>query len=131
MHSLTLFRSCTHFAHVVHSLSHVLPLSTPLSHNISYSPLSISLSYLIKPPLSSSSQAIYRVYRYGQTKNVFVYRLLSSGSMEEKIYKKQVTKRGTIFNVHVSYFAHVRRIINIDLHLISSPLRSIFYSHHF
>ena len=40
------------------------------------------------------SQAIYRVYRYGQEKNVFVYRLLSAGSMEEKIYKKQVTKRG-------------------------------------
>ena len=39
-------------------------------------------------------QAIYRVYRYGQEKNVFVYRLLSSGSMEEKIYKKQVTKQG-------------------------------------
>jgi SNF2 family DNA or RNA helicase len=34
------------------------------------------------------------VYRYGQEKNVFVYRLLSAGSMEEKIYKKQVTKRG-------------------------------------
>ena len=41
-----------------------------------------------------SFQAIYRVYRYGQEKNVFVYRLLSSGSMEEKIYKKQVTKQG-------------------------------------
>lgn len=34
------------------------------------------------------------MYRYGQEKNVFVYRLLSAGSMEEKIYKKQVTKRG-------------------------------------
>ena len=34
------------------------------------------------------------MYRYGQEKNVFVYRLLSSGSMEEKIYKKQVKKQG-------------------------------------
>lgn len=37
-------------------------------------------------------QAIYRAYRYGQTKNVFVYRLLAAGTMEEKIYKKQINK---------------------------------------
>ena len=37
-------------------------------------------------------QAIYRSYRYGQKKDVFVYRLLSRGSMEEKIYRTQVTK---------------------------------------
>lgn len=37
-------------------------------------------------------QAIYRAYRVGQKKDVFVYRLLSEGTMEEKIYKKQVAK---------------------------------------
>lgn len=37
-------------------------------------------------------QAIYRAYRYGQKKSVFVYRLLASGSMEEKIYKRQVDR---------------------------------------
>jgi transcriptional regulator ATRX len=38
-------------------------------------------------------QAIFRTYRFGQEKNVFVYRLYASGSMEEKIHKNQVVKQ--------------------------------------
>jgi SNF2 family DNA or RNA helicase len=38
-------------------------------------------------------QAIFRSYRFGQKKNVFVYRLYASGSMEEKIHKNQVVKQ--------------------------------------
>ena len=42
---------------------------------------------------SIEAQAVYRCYRYGQTKPVFVYRLLAEGT-EEKLYKRQVTKIG-------------------------------------
>jgi transcriptional regulator ATRX len=38
-------------------------------------------------------QAISRAYRYGQQKEVFVYRLVAGGSMEEVIYKRQMLKQ--------------------------------------
>ena len=38
-------------------------------------------------------QAIFRTYRYGQVRPCFVYRLVSWGTMEEKIYKRQINKQ--------------------------------------
>jgi hypothetical protein len=57
-------------------------------------------------------QAIDRAYRFGQTRDVFVYRLLGAGSIEELIYARQVYKQqqmaiGYTASVQTRYFAGV------------------------
>lgn len=39
---------------------------------------------------STDNQSVDRAYRIGQTKDVIVYRLMTSATVEEKIYRKQV-----------------------------------------
>lgn len=41
-----------------------------------------------------SYQAAGRVWRDGQKKRVFVYRFLSTGTIEEKVYQRQLSKEG-------------------------------------
>eukprot|EP00043_Microstomoeca_roanoka_P016274 m.165531 g.165531 ORF g.165531 m.165531 type:complete len:1124 (+) comp16425_c0_seq6:464-3835(+) len=43
---------------------------------------------------SVDAQAVDRAYRIGQTRRVVVYRLVTCGTIEEKIYRKQVFKDG-------------------------------------
>ncbi|UPR03571.1 SWI/SNF chromatin remodeling complex protein [Chloropicon primus] len=43
---------------------------------------------------SVDNQSVDRAYRIGQTRNVVVYRLITCGTVEEKIYRKQVFKQG-------------------------------------
>ena len=39
-------------------------------------------------------QAAARVWRDGQRKQVFVYRLLAAGTIEEKVFQRQLSKKG-------------------------------------
>uniref|UniRef100_W5UDP1 DNA excision repair protein ERCC-6-like n=1 Tax=Ictalurus punctatus TaxID=7998 RepID=W5UDP1_ICTPU len=45
---------------------------------------------------ATDAQAIDRAYRIGQTNDVIVYRLITCGSVEEKIYRRQVFKDSLI-----------------------------------
>ncbi|GAX75462.1 hypothetical protein CEUSTIGMA_g2905.t1 [Chlamydomonas eustigma] len=56
------------------------------------------------------NQSVDRAYRIGQKKDVVVYRLITCGTVEEKIYRKQVfkgglSKTGTEQGVQFRYFA--------------------------
>lgn len=41
---------------------------------------------------ATDAQAVDRVFRIGQDKDVIVYRLITCGSVEEKIYRRQIFK---------------------------------------
>ncbi|GAB2277298.1 hypothetical protein Dimus_012006 [Dionaea muscipula] len=43
---------------------------------------------------STDNQSVDRAYRIGQMKDVIVYRLMTCGTIEEKIYRKQIFKGG-------------------------------------
>jgi len=44
-------------------------------------------------------QATFRCYRYGQTRSVHVYRLIAAGTIEQRIYERQMSKRGLALRI--------------------------------
>ncbi|CAO2832443.1 unnamed protein product [Amaranthus hypochondriacus] len=60
---------------------------------------------------STDNQSVDRAYRIGQKKDVIVYRLMTCGTIEEKIYRKQIFKGGlfktaTEHKEQTRYFSH-------------------------
>ncbi|CAM9661196.1 unnamed protein product, partial [Hapterophycus canaliculatus] len=51
---------------------------------------------------ATDDQAMARVWRLGQTKEVSMYRLLSTGTLEEKIYQRQIFKGALYDLIHES-----------------------------
>ena len=58
-------------------------------------------------------QATDRAHRIGQTKNVFVYRLITKGSVEEKIMKLKERKKDLLDSV-ISTDRNVGKTITFD-----------------
>ena len=59
---------------------------------------------------AADSQSVDRAYRIGQTRDVVVYRLVTCGTVEEKVYRRQVFKgglsrAGTRDGNHFRYFS--------------------------
>ena len=43
---------------------------------------------------ANDTQALGRVYRDGQSREVHIWRMLATGSVDERIYQRQLFKRG-------------------------------------
>ena len=74
---------------------------------------------------SVDAQAIDRAYRIGQKKNVTVFRLITCGTIEEKIYRRQIFKGGLMraATTQVNPMRHFTRdVCNVLVILLSPPV---------
>ncbi|GMI99315.1 chromatin remodeling 24 [Hibiscus trionum] len=70
---------------------------------------------------STDNQSVDRAYRIGQKKDVVVYRLMTCGTVEEKIYRKQIYKGG-LFKTATEHKEQIRYFSQQDLReLFSIP----------
>lgn len=69
---------------------------------------------------SQDAQAIDRVHRLGQTKDVVVYRLIGAGAIEDKMFRLQVFKRG-LSNSFLEQEQQVRFFTHKELKQLFEP----------
>jgi len=73
---------------------------------------------------AEDSQAVDRCYRIGQTRDVVVYRLIAAGTVEEKMYEKQVHKDGirrTVFTEDTSVERYFDKLELRKLFALGAP----------
>ncbi|KAK3436982.1 hypothetical protein EUGRSUZ_C01537 [Eucalyptus grandis] len=68
---------------------------------------------------STDNQSVDRAYRIGQMKDVIVFRLMTCGTIEEKIYRKQIFKGG-LFKTATEHKEQIRYFSKRDLKEIFS-----------
>ncbi|XP_056168779.1 protein CHROMATIN REMODELING 24 isoform X1 [Syzygium oleosum] len=72
---------------------------------------------------STDNQSVDRAYRIGQMKDVIVYRLMTCGTIEEKIYRKQIFKGG-LFKTATEHKEQIRYFSERDLkEIFSLPIQ--------
>eukprot|EP00727_Mastigamoeba_balamuthi_P014742 m51a1_g9894 putative dna repair and recombination protein rad54b (976) ;mRNA; f:50668-53875 len=65
-------------------------------------------------------QAMARVWRDGQAKPVWIYRLLTTGTIEEKVFQRQISKQSLSRNVVLDHFEGTRGFSRDDLRAVFS-----------
>lgn len=61
----------------------------------------LSVCFLVHVMILLVSILQLQVWRDGQKKRVFVYRFLSAGTIEEKVFQRQLSKEGNLMKTYV------------------------------